>query len=515
MAFNLPKNAREVVDRIVSDVVSRLPSSGSFLFVSFFKSLIIGFGLRIYSVYSKIPIMIMQFYAMTAQNEYLLAIGTQWGISRNPATGSRGKIVLTGTAGSIIPNGTLFNGSGGLVYQSLSNATISELTVGVASMSRVGTTVTVNFIEDHNLASGVVINNITGASPVDFNANFVQITVTGKKQFTFTQAGTSGNATGTIIAQWTTASLEIESQGQGQDTNMVAGSILNLASPIVGVDNQAYVDFDEISGGVDIEDLEAYRARLLFRIRNPKTLFNNSDIIVKSQTVSGVTRVWVFNPDKTVGNMTPNSITRTGNIATVSKIAHGLYDGNFITITGASQSEYNVVKAPILKIDDDTFIFVVGGSPATPATGNINIASSFVELGQVKVSFVKDDDDSQIPSALEVQAVKNALLEIKPAHIADQDVIVFAPTPVEVDFTFASIAPNTEEMKTAISDALTDFFKIYNNVNEDIKLNNINTILSQIIDSGGNLLSYTLTSPNTNIEIGLNEIAVLGEINYS
>jgi uncharacterized phage protein gp47/JayE len=515
MAFNLPKNAREVVDRITSDIVARLPDSGSFLFVSFFKSLITGFGLRIYNVYSKIPIMITQFYATTAQNEYLLQIGSQWGISRNPAVGSRGNVVLTGTASTLIPNGTLFNSAGGLVYESPSNATISQSTVNVASMSRVGATVTVNFTENHNLASGIVIDNITGASPSDFNASNVQITVTSKKQFIFTQAGTSGSASGTIVAQWTTAVLEIESQAQGQNTNMVAGSILNLASPILGVDNQAYVDFDEISGGADIEDLEDYRARLLFRIRNPKTLFNNSDIIAKAETVSGVSRVWVFNPDSTVGNITPTSIARSGNIATVNKVGHGLYDGNFITITGASQVEYNVIKAPILKIDDDNFIFIVSGSPATPATGAINIASSYVELGQVKVSFVRDNDDSQIPSALEVEDVKNALLEIKPAHIANQDIIVFAPTAVTVNFTFASIAPSTEAMKTAIKNSLTDFFKIYNNVNEDIKLNDINGILSQVIDSGGNLLNYTLTSPSANIEIGLNEIAVLGTITYS
>lgn len=515
MAFNLPKNAREVIDRITSDVVSRLPDSGSFLFVSFFKSLVTGFGLRIYNVYSKIPIIITQFYATTAQNEYLLQIGEQWGVSRNVATGSSGNIVLTGTSGTIIPNGTLFNSAGGLVYESPSNATILQSTVNVASMSRVGTTVTVNFTGNHNLASGIVIDNITGASPSDFNASNVQITVTSQKQFTFTQAGTSGSASGTIVAQWTTASLVIDSQSQGQNTNMAAGSILNLASPILGIDNQAYVDFGEISGGADIEDLEDYRARLLFRIRNPKTLFNNSDIITKAQTVSGVSRVWVFNPDSAVGNMTPTSITRNGNVATVNKASHGLYNGNFITITGVAQTEYNVIKAPILRIDDDNFVFIVSGSPATPATGTINIASSYVELGQIKVSFVRDNDDSQIPSASEVQDVKNALLEIKPAHIADQDIIVFAPTAVDVDFTFASIAPNTDAMKTAISNSLTDFFKIYNNVNEDINLNDINGILSQVIDSGGNLLNYILTSPSTNIEIGLNEIAVLGNITYS
>ena len=376
MNLNLPKNAKEVADRITSDVVARLPDSGSFLFVSFFKSLITGFGLRIYNVYTKIPIMVTQFYATTAQNEYLLQIGNEWGVPRNPPTGSIGNIVVTGTATTIIPLATLFNNSAGGVYESQANATISQSTITISSMSRIGTTVTVNFTEDHNLASGIMIDNITGATPVDFNATSVQITATSNKQLTFTKAGTAGAATGTIIAQWTTALVSVASQSQGKDANMAAGSILNLAIPILGIDNQGYVDFDELSAGTDVENLESYRQRLLFRIRNPKTLFNNSDIISKMTSVSGVTRAWVFNPDSTVGNFTPTSITRTGNVALVYKVAHGQYNGAFISPSGANQNEYNVVKSPILVIDDDYFIYIVSGSPTTPATGTINISSS-------------------------------------------------------------------------------------------------------------------------------------------
>tara|TARA_R110000868_G_C10972986_1_gene771134 strand:- start:25799 stop:27346 length:1548 start_codon:yes stop_codon:yes gene_type:complete len=515
MAFNLPKNAKEVVDRIISDVLARLPDSGSFLFVSYFKSLITGFGLRLYNVYTKIPIMLTQFYATTAQNEYLLEIGNQWGITRNPTTGSSGNIVLTGTVTTNIPIATLFNNSAGLVYETQTDGIITQSTTSIDSMSRIGTTVTVNFPVDHNLASGIVIDNITGATPTDFNATSVQITVTSKKQFTFTQAGTAGNASGTIVAQWTTTSVTVASQTQGKITNMVSGSIINLSTPILGIDNQGYVDFGELSAGTDIEDLESYRKRLLFRMRNPKTLFNNSDIISKMTSVSGVTRAWVFNPDSTVNNITPVSITWLDGVATVYKPNHGFYNGTFITVINAVESEFNLTKAQILKKDDDYFIYIVAGSPTTPATGTISISGSYVELGQVKMSFVRDNDDSQIPSGTEVNTVKDALLEIKPGFMADQDVIVFTPIAVNVDFTFTSISPNTTAMKTAIEATLKNFFKIYNNVNEDIKFSNISAVLSQVIDGGGNLLQYTLSIPTANIEIGLNQIAILGDINYS
>lgn len=513
--YNLPKNIKEVENNLVSDAVSKMPDGGSFLSVSYFKSLLSSIAIRLYDIYSKFPILIKQFFIQTATGDYLLLRGGEWGIERNSAVGSSGNIILTGTASTVIPEGTEFNNGAGLIYESTSDATISQNTVSVASMSRVGTLVTVNFTENHNLASGIVIDSITGATPADFNASNVQITVTSPKQFTFQQAGTSGSASGTIIAQWTTAKLPIKSQGFGQETNMNAGSILSLLTPILGVDNQAYVDYDEISGGTDIEDLEDYRQRILFRIRNPKTLFNNADIISQAQKIAGVTRIWVFNPDSTVGSLAPTSITRTGNFAVVNKTNHNLFDGNFITVENADQAEYNVIEAPILKIDNDNFAFVVSGSPASPATGSINIKYSYVELGQVKTLFTRDNDASQIPSASEILAVKNKLLEIKPAHIADQDVIVLAPTAVYVDFTFTSISPNTSEMQSAITSALQDFFKIYNNVNEDVKLGDIQAVLGQVIDSAGNQLKYNLSSPSTNISVGLNELALLGDITFA
>jgi uncharacterized phage protein gp47/JayE len=515
MNFNLPKSAKEVDDRITSDVVARLPDAGSFLKVSFFKALITGFALRIYDIYRKIPIMVRQFFVQTAQGEFLFELGNQFGITRNLAVGSRGRIVLVGDAGIIVPNNTLFNNAAGLVYEGESDTTISQKTVSVDSISRVGTTVTVNFINDHNLASGVVIDSITGATPADFNASNVQITVTSAKQFIFTQEGTSGGATGDIIAQWTNAVLIVGSQTQGQQTNMLAGSILNLSSPIAGVSNSAYVGFGEISGGTDIENIEDYRQRILFSLKNPKTIFNNTDIINKVKTVAGVTRAWVFNPDSVGGGFNPSSITRNGQVATVTKTNHGLVNGNFISASGAEQDGYNTARKPILKINDDNFVYIVEGEPDSPATGTISIAFSYVELGQVRVGFVRDNDNDQIPSLNEVNDVKNALLEIKPAFMAEQDIIVFAPTPVSVDFTFSFISPSSVQMQEAIQSALKDFFKIYNNINQDIRLSDINGVLTQIIDSGGNNLKYTLASPNTDIEIVLNEIAVLGNITFA
>lgn len=73
-------------------------------------------------------------------------------------------------------------------------------------------------------------------------------------------------------------------------------------------------------------------------------------------------------PDTTTTAVT--SITRVGAVATVTKTAHALDTGDLLTITGATQTEYNVTRAPITVIDANTFTFAVAGTPATPATGS-------------------------------------------------------------------------------------------------------------------------------------------------
>lgn len=64
-----------------------------------------------------------------------------------------------------------------------------------------------------------------------------------------------------------------------------------------------------------------------------------------------------------------NSITRSGSTATVSLTKHNLADGDTVTISGATQAEYNIT-AVITYIGLNTFSYQVSGTPATPATGS-------------------------------------------------------------------------------------------------------------------------------------------------
>lgn len=512
--FNLPTSRKEVSDRINSDVKAQLPNSNPFLRASYFGSLIWGFALRIFDLYQQIRIMINQFFINTARGTYLERWGATYNITRNPATSATGLITIAGTDGTAIPVSTTLQSLTGISYITQALGTISTQLVSVDSMSRTGSIVTVNFTSQHNLASNTVIDSISGASPADFNGSNLLITVTSPLQFQYNLAGTVGAASGSIIAQWTTASVRVTASTAGENTNADSGASLTLTSPISGVNNTAYVQYTELSDGSDVEDDTSYRERILFRIQQPFSFFNVNALINQAKTVSGVTRVWVFSPDSTSASIDISSITRNGQVATAISTAHGLAYGSYVTIIGAVQSQYNVIETGVIVIDADTFAFPVTGSPTTPATGTITASYSYVELGQVRVGFTRDDDASIIPSATEVNTVKDKLLLIKPAFMTNDDLIVFGPTAVPVNFVFNSLSPNTSTMQTAISNALGDFFRTSNNIGEDVKLADLNGLISGVIDSTGAAPIYTLSSPSGNTAIGLNEIGVLGSVTY-
>ena len=78
-------------------------------------------------------------------------------------------------------------------------------------------------------------------------------------------------------------------------------------------------------------------------------------------------------------------ITRSGAVATATKVAHGYSTDDWLTIAGAGQAEYNGTHK-ITVTGADTFTYPVSGTPATPATGTITAIRSYVKFrGKVRV----------------------------------------------------------------------------------------------------------------------------------
>ncbi len=137
------------------------------------------------------------------------------------------------------------------------------------------------------------------------------------------------------------------------------------------------------------------------------------------------------------------------------------------------------------------------------------------EVGQVTVYFMRDEDDSgAIPDGTEVAEVKAALDLIRPANTAPVDLIVLAPIPVAVDFSFASVTPNSSSLKTAIKANLAQFFKEETSVAVNVLADAYSSVIFNTVDTtnGDTVTSFVLTEPVGDVDITTGEIAILGNI---
>ncbi len=84
-----------------------------------------------------------------------------------------------------------------------------------------------------------------------------------------------------------------ESVNAGQVANADINTPLLLSTPIVGL-NSAAIAYTALSGGTDIELDDAYRARILQRIRKVPQGGRVDDYVAWALEVPGVTRAWVY-----------------------------------------------------------------------------------------------------------------------------------------------------------------------------------------------------------------------------
>ena len=141
-------------------------------------------------------------------------------------------------------------------------------------------------------------------------------------------------------------------------------------------------------------------------------------------------------------------------------------------------------------------------------------------IGQVTVHFMRDNDVPPIPSS--TTAVKAALDAIRPANTDTDDVIVTAPTPVETDYTFSALSPNTSTMQAAITANLQRFYAEDTEVDDGVTVdgdvlevaylaaiyNTVDTVTGETVSS------FALSAPTTDITVDAGEIGTLGTITY-
>lgn len=383
--------------------------------------------------------LLKQLFPQTATDEYLEAWASWFGITRKDPVKAEGYVVFTGVVSTPIPISTLIQKADGTQYETQASATIATQSIGISSLTRSGLTATATTSSNHNLATGVSVT-ISGATQTEYNIT-ATISVISNTQFTYTISGSPATpATGTILAGFATAYVLIKASEYGVLGNSASGSQLTLISPIININDNCFISYDGLFGGLDAETDDELRVRLKDRCSNFTAPFTQSGLpVFIKEKISGITRIWV--------------------------------------------------------------------QTATPSAGYVTIY------------FTRDNDLNIIPNSTQVNAVKSAIIDIdtgiKPANTPDSYVVVSSPTPVSINITFSALSPNTAAMKTAITEALTDYFRSASvNVDGDITVNEINALIYSVTDENGNSPTFTIASPSSTTVIANNQLAILGTITY-
>lgn len=129
MPFTRPALS-SIVERIQSDVETRLPEVGSLLRRSILKVLVRVLAGALHLLYGYLDYQVDQIFATSADELALNTIANEYGLSRTAATYATGSGTATGTDGTIIPASSQLQNGDGYVY-----LTDEAYTIGAAGVS--------------------------------------------------------------------------------------------------------------------------------------------------------------------------------------------------------------------------------------------------------------------------------------------------------------------------------------------------------------------------------------------
>lgn len=430
----------------------RNPQIDPTVFGSFSRPFIDAAALLAYSVQLLVRDLTRELFPQTASGTFLERWAGYEGLTRLPATGSSGFALATGTLATLIPAGSVLTSATGFEYETIQADSVRSQPQSVQSLTLSGTTVTATTNVDHRLATGLDVT-ISGANESEYNGTF-EISVISTTQFTYEITGSPATpATGTISLDATYAALNVLCRTTGEQTNLESGAILTFAQSIPGIDNQATVNANAISGGADLESDELLRQRVLISRRTIEGVFINDQIRLAGLSIPGNTRIFITNP--TIRTSDPNA-------------------GQ----PGMRPTPGEVVVYPLR--DNDA-----------------NIIPAQSVLDQTKQAIIE----------------RGAM----PANTSQLDIYVLAAETVDVDFTFTTLVPDTPTMRTAVNNSLRAFFEDRVQFEGDIFEPQYLSAIEQTIDQNTNqqIQQFELTSPTGTVDINDGQIAVLGNIVYN
>lgn len=304
MPLNTPENVSEIENNIKTDVSREIPNSRPWLKNSWFSALIVGISYRLFDVYENIIQALNEAFFDTSSIDNLTRQASWFGITRLAATAASGNIIVGGTPATNIPSGTQFVTSNDITIESNASVNITSKSVNPSSITSVGTLATIVFSSPHELSQGIDIT-VSGANEPEYNGTFA-VTVVDDVTVTYEILNsTTSPATGTIDVDYNSAVVPCDAIVFGSETNLDAGTLIEIVVAIIGIDSTAYVDVNGFAGGGDIESEENFRERFLFRVANPVSNFNDAAIETKvRQDVFGLTRLFIQDATPAPGQVT-------------------------------------------------------------------------------------------------------------------------------------------------------------------------------------------------------------------
>ena len=158
---------------------------------------------------------------------------------------------------------------------------------------------------------------------------------------------------------------------EGDAGNSPAGTSLSFTAPLPDVDSSAAVDASGLVNGVDLENLEALRSRVLSVWRQPPQGGAGHDYVHWALAVDGVTRAWVYPGELGAGTVTVRYV-RDDELDIFPDAAHVALVQAYIEERRPITAEVTVVSPVAVDLDLTINIDPLSEAVKTAVTNELN-----------------------------------------------------------------------------------------------------------------------------------------------
>lgn len=150
---------------------------------------------------------------------------------------------------------------------------------------------------------------------------------------------------------------------------------------------------------------------------------------------------------------------------------------------------------------------------AIPGNTRVWVHRVTPKVGEVTIYFVRDNDDTIIPSLSQVGFAKQAIVDISNPDMDVPDIHVNEDlTGIEVDNVVTNITPQTVTMENAVKASIKAFYRGELREGQGLQIDNLKGYIAQTYDVQANqkLEDFTLNAPAADVTANMGEIIIEG-----